>query len=52
MAVALMLAQRLGWAGRIRNSAKACQGMQATLLTLTALVAVLSQWHDALRAPG
>lgn len=47
MAVAMMLAPRLGLGRAHPEFDKACQGMQATLLTLTTLVAVLSQWRDA-----
>ncbi len=47
MAGALMLVPRFGLGRAHPEFDKACQGMQATLLTLTTLVAVLSQWHEA-----
>ncbi|MBN2505245.1 MAG: hypothetical protein JXQ71_00985 [Verrucomicrobia bacterium] len=47
MAVALMAAPRLAWARLHPEFGKACQGMQATVLMLTALVAVLGQWHES-----
>ena len=47
MAVALMVAPRLGLGGTHPEFDRACRGLQATLLTLTTLVAVLNQWHEA-----